>query len=157
MRYQCYSNGWSIPIITCTRWIHISTTTMWLWITSNKFVDRIFPNEWSVWNNGTEKDRMFPEILNCLCIVKHTGHYIKTLLPWHISEENFKMLQEYHTFIQQNKWSNAIEYTVTISAIDVPQSDVWLNIQQQFLEIVLHHKCVETTGGLCVTSHCEQT
>ena len=53
------------------------------------------------------------------------------------------MVTDYNKFILENE----SEYTVTITAIDVPPSDVSSSIQQ-FLETVLHCKGVEITGGL---------
>ena len=41
-----------------------------------------------------------------------------------------------------------VNILVTITAIDVPPSDVSSNIQQWLPETVLHCKYVETTGGL---------
>ena len=43
---------------------------------------------------------------------------------------------------------NASEYTVTITVIDEPPTNVSSNIQQQLLETVLHHNHVKTTRGL---------
>ena len=72
-------------------------------------------------------------------------------------KKTYNSCKKYHDFIQQNKWSmiynkyileNASEYMVTITAIDVPSSDVSSNKQQQLLETVLNCKHVETTGTL---------
>ena len=100
-------------------------------------------------------DQQFAQLLNRLCIGKQTNDDLRILQSRKVTHEQFETLHHIpHFFPTRRKvesynesvWESSSQYTLTITAIDIPPSDILASAKEN-LQAAINRRTAERRSG----------